>query len=38
MNRETGSNKGTGFVKFKDAEIAKKLVLKSNEYNDNFLQ
>ncbi|KAL4435734.1 hypothetical protein ABPG74_018285 [Tetrahymena malaccensis] len=38
MNHETGSNKGTGFVKFKDAEVALKLIAKSNELSENCLQ
>ncbi|KAL4510834.1 hypothetical protein ABPG72_004988 [Tetrahymena utriculariae] len=38
MNYETGSNKGTGFVKFKDADVALKLISKSNELSDNYLQ
>lgn len=37
MNHETGSNKGTGFVKFKEADIARKLIAKSNEFNDSYL-
>lgn len=38
MNRETGNNKGTGFVKFKDPEVARKLLAKSDEYNSNYLK
>ncbi|EAS03801.1 RNA recognition motif 2 in vertebrate RNA-binding protein (macronuclear) [Tetrahymena thermophila SB210] len=38
MNHETGSNKGTGFVKFQDAQVALKLIAKSNELSENCLQ
>lgn len=37
MNRETGDNKGTGFVKFKDSKIAQQLIDKSNEFNQVYL-
>lgn len=37
MNHETGNNKGTGFVKFKDPQVAMKLIAKSDEYNSSFL-
>jgi RNA recognition motif-containing protein len=37
MNHETGNNKGTGFVKFKDPQVAMRLIAKSDEYNSTFL-